>query len=604
MADPVFPSAVRPSESDSIEVPPTATCHWVSAHGRLSTTPITAPFERITGLREDDARLDARLWLSAVHPDDRPVFERFLAALRAGTPARAEYRVVRADGAVRWMVSVGWSSPGDARCWQGMLADVTERHSRGHALEASEAKRERAEALLDRVFETVDDVVWSVERGCSHASERPRFALRALSASFERLTGVSRESTRTPRRLLSVVPASHRHALITWLRSRSGGGPHEYALVVRSPSGPRHVELRVTVEQCGEGCPEYFVGVARDVTERLAAEAELRARTRLLDALVHACPDAVGAQDAEGRLLFMNDVMEGLLGVPLAAGETVRSARLDDESLRIGREIRERARRGERVSLTHEFRLRDGGGTWLKLTAAPLVGEAGQVEGTMVFAQDVTTEREAQTELSAALETQRRLLREVHHRVKNNLQIVMSLLRLQLASIGDAAARDALAESGRRIGAMALVHESLYGHFDAENIEAERYFCSLVDGIASTFGAGARGVHVRTTVGVAELPIDLALHLGLVVNELVSNAFKHAFHERAGGAITVALACAQDAIELSVDDDGASPTENGPREGLGLQLVAGLAQQLGGALTVPAPPSKRFTVRVPMKASA
>lgn len=178
------------------------------------------------------------------------------------------------------------------------------------------------------------------------------------------------------------------------------------------------------------------------------------------------------------------------------------------------------------------------------------------------------------------------LLREVHHRVKNNMQVISSLLGLQSIQAGDERTVGTLAESQSRIRSMALIHEQLYRSDELERIDLEAYLARLANHLSQALSSSS--VRVDLSVEDVELDIDRALACGLIVNELVTNAFKHAFADGESGTVRITLRSVGEAdVELAVADDG---TGNGEHEAdpgsLGTRLVATLAQQLGGAVRV------------------
>ena len=215
--------------------------------------------------------------------------------------------------------------------------------------------------------------------------------------------------------------------------------------------------------------------------------------------------------------------------------------------------------------------------------------------------------RTAELELRAAALTT--LLREVHHRVKNNLQVVLSLLRLYSESSTDPQVRAAFRETGFRVRAMALVHELLYRTEDVGAIDVREYLTALL-------GELQRGLRGEAPITVAleappvRAPMERAVPLGLIVTELVSNAYKHAFPDKRAGQIRVELrplAAEPATFELLVADDGVGDTRPPPRStpvppGVGRDLVRGLARQLQGAVTIAHDGGTK--VRVTMKLEA
>ena len=218
----------------------------------------------------------------------------------------------------------------------------------------------------------------------------------------------------------------------------------------------------------------------------------------------------------------------------------------------------------------------------------PERGDGGRVAGLYVASLDITERFEQRRRLDAALKERETLLREVYHRVKNNLQVIQSLLRLQRRNLSDRAAQEALDESASRVRAMALVHERLYQSESLEAVSLRDYTQELLQYLDQTLGAGARGVRLRADVVAFEARIEAAVPYGLLVNELVSNSLKHGFAAGSGGTVQLTVERADRVLRLTVRDDGVGFPAGftlGADASMGLQLAASLAAQLGGQLT-------------------
>jgi len=226
--------------------------------------------------------------------------------------------------------------------------------------------------------------------------------------------------------------------------------------------------------------------------------------------------------------------------------------------------------------------------------------------GVMVLASivDITERRRSQLRLEDALREKTALLNEVHHRVKNNLQVVTSLLNLQAGHATDPRLRALLAESCSRVKAMALTHQLLYERKDFSRLDVGDYLERLVQSIRATYHAGSGRIALNLIAPEEGIHLDLerAIPCGLLVNELVTNAFKHAFPGERSGTITIELAKTGDDICLGVADDGVGlPPDSDWADGptLGLQLVPLFVEQLHGHLTVARDAGARFFVRFP-----
>ena len=228
-------------------------------------------------------------------------------------------------------------------------------------------------------------------------------------------------------------------------------------------------------------------------------------------------------------------------------------------------------------------------------------------DGTMMLSSivDISDRKHKEESLQAALREKDVLLGEIHHRVKNNLQIVHSLLDLQSSNITDIVALGLMRESQNRIRSMALIHQTLYESKDFARVDFGNFLETLVPALIASYAVGLP--HFKLAIDAPEvlIPINAAIPCGLVVNELVSIALKHAFPHGREGAITIRLAPENGSqVLLIVSDDGVGIPEDFDIEGattLGLQLVTLLVDQLAGELDIQRANPTRFSVRFPLQ---
>ncbi|WP_448205969.1 MHYT domain-containing protein [Azospirillum sp. sgz302134] len=197
---------------------------------------------------------------------------------------------------------------------------------------------------------------------------------------------------------------------------------------------------------------------------------------------------------------------------------------------------------------------------------------------------DVTARRQAEERLRASLMEKEMLLREIHHRVKNNMQAITAILQLEAAQVSDPAAREGFAAVGRRLQAMARLHEQLYSAQDLRRIDLRSYFGELGQGLAALHTGVPVGIELEVEPLACDL--DVAMPLGLIANELVTNSLKHAFPDGRSGTIRIRLARNGASVLFEVSDDGVGSDGGGRAKGLGKRLIAALAQQLHAEMDI------------------
>ncbi len=320
---------------------------------------------------------------------------------------------------------------------------------------------------------------------------------------------------------------------------------------------------------------------------RRQAEAGLRESEERFRMLVESASNAVFLQK-DGRFAYANPACaalfgaadaDGLLGLPIL--ERLRPESRAD----VAERIRKLNEEGQASPWREETILRlDGTPVVVEVAAVPVrVGGAG---GALVQMHDVTARKRAEEEMRAALAEKEMLLREVHHRVKNNLQIIISLMRLQGSDGLSQAEQERLARLEHRIRSMALIHGQLYQTGGLGVVDMGAYASALLAQLETAFNRGG-GVRLETELDEVRVGIEKAVPLGLLMNELVTNAFKHAFAERGQGVLRVSLRRGGTEAALRVEDDGPGLSSRAGEAGesLGMLLMAALTDQLQGRMS-------------------
>jgi PAS domain S-box-containing protein len=350
------------------------------------------------------------------------------------------------------------------------------------------------------------------------------------------------------------------------------------------------------------GKPVRLLGVRIDITERqqlLLALDQTQARLR---ATLDALPDLMFEVDLAGRYHDHHTLRTDLLAAPpdVFLGQTLTQVLPAEAASETMTALHEAATVG--VSSGRQIALDlPQGRRWFELSVARKAALPGEELRFVVLSRDITERRLGEVALRQSLAEKAALLKEVHHRVKNNLQIVHSLLRLEAGRSAQPEARHMLKDMRSRIQSMALLHESIYrsGRFAA--VDLGDYLRQVATQALRTQQGPDGAVRLQLDLASIRLGLDQSLPCGLLVNELISNSLKHGFADGRGGEVVVSLQPVDDgaALRLCVSDDGAGlPADFEARRGqsLGLQLVADLVQQLNGRLDIAPAPAAAFSI--------
>jgi PAS domain S-box-containing protein len=386
-----------------------------------------------------------------------------------------------------------------------------------------------------------------------------------------------------------------------------------------------------------EGHVALISGISSDVTERRQTQQQLEASEKHFRQLAEAMPQVVWTANANGEFDYYNSRWYRLTGLP----ENSISQRQDQQQVLHPSDFQpwvtawsEACEHGRPYEIEYRFwdvekqqfrwhlgravPVRDSHeavtrwfGTCTDIHEQKTSNERLENEiqvRTADLQRSLQVLREKEDELRSSLVEKETLLREVHHRVKNNLQVISSLLRMQAGAMHDREAESALKDSQQRVISMALIHERLYGSHQMDSIDFEEYATALVNELFSNYAVRADRVATRFITSRVLLNIDQAIPCGLILNELVSNALKHAYPNGESGAIVVGLAeTSSGQVILSVSDQGVGLPQGSDwteSTSLGLAIVQILAKQICGELHLGSGPGVEVTLEFSRDKSA
>ena len=325
-----------------------------------------------------------------------------------------------------------------------------------------------------------------------------------------------------------------------------------------------------------------------DITERKQAEEALRKSEGLFRAIFETAQDSIFIKDRTLNYTLVNPAMEKQLGLPAS-----KLIELTDDDLfgeEAGAHIREvdsRVLGGEIIEEEHTKPVKGIPHTF-HVIKVPICDSSGEIIGLCGIARDITERKRTEEQIKASLREKEVLLKEIHHRVKNNMQVIISLLNLQSKHVKDKHDLEIFKDSQNRIKSMALIHDKLYQSKDLASIDFAEYTENLASHLFNTYSVSSSAIKLVADIKDVPLDIDTAIPCGLIINELISNSLKYAFPDGQEGEIRIKLyASKDDTSTLIVCDNGIGLPEDldfRNTESLGLQVVVALVEQLKGTI--------------------
>lgn len=457
----------------------------------------------------------------------------------------------------------------------------------------AQQERQRVEErlrLLESVVVNANDSVIITEANLNH----PKIVY--TNAAFTAMTGYTAEEVlgKTPHILQG--PNSSRAQLNKIHQALTQGKPIQVELVNYRKDGSEFwADLNIVPIANQQGDLTHYVALQRDITDRKWAERALLATQSRLKYLLSSNPSVIyTCQPNRNRpCTFVSENVAQQLGYEV--WQYLRDSqfwidRIHPEDLPNVLAKMSQLFVEEQLSCEYRFLHQDGSYRWLRDGMKLLrdcKGHPVEIIGSVV---DITDRKRAENQIRESLQEKEVMLKEIHHRVKNNLQVISSLLKLQAGYIKDDRILEVFKESQNRVRAMALIHEKLYQSDDLAKTDFAGYIRSLANDLFRSYSVNSRAISLSLNVEEVRLSIDTAIPCGLIINELVSNSLKYAFSAGQEGKIQIHLYSEpNDRYSLIVQDNGSGfPTDLDFRKtkSLGLQLVCNLTRQLQGTITL------------------
>ncbi|HBB35335.1 MAG TPA: hypothetical protein DDZ80_00450 [Cyanobacteria bacterium UBA8803] len=577
-------------------------------HILTNETYLSPSWKQILGYEDGELETDSQVFLSRLHPDDYEWVQKAIADhLQQRTPFNIEFRLRNSTGGYTWVNSRGqaiWDEAGNPTRMAGSITDISDR-------KATEAALQQSEQQFRLLAETIDEVFFIYPIDYSQ--------LLYVSPAYEQIWGRSCSTLyEDPNSWLETVHLDDRELVHEALQQQhQGEGFNQEYRIIRSDGAIRWIFARTFILFNSEGQADRLVGVAKDITEGKQAElalqqlnqeleyrvqertGELERSQRFIQHMADASPNILYIYDLiENRNIYTNRNIATILGYTPAEIQAMGAMLLpmlmhpDDLPKHLdGLHRIHTVADGDILEL--EYRLRHANGEWRWIYSRYTIftrtpdGAVQQIIGT---AQDISDRKRTEEQLKTSLAEKEVLLREIHHRVKNNLNVIHSLLNMQARTIPDEALKNVLFDSQRRLQTMALIHEQLYQSKSLAKIDFAEYLHRLVRNLFAAANLNHQAIQVEIKAEPLALNLEAAIPIALIINELLTNSFKHAFPAGHSGIISVKFDRDDDkTLHLSISDNGVGLPPNldlHKTSSLGMRLVHILVQQLRATLTV------------------
>jgi PAS domain S-box-containing protein len=536
----------------------------------------------VTGYTAQEFSNDPDLWINMVLEKDRELVRQQATHILSGHfPQPIEHRITRKDGIIRWIDSIvvpHHDTEGNLISYSGIIRDITE-----------------SKQVKEQLIQSHDlmDYTISHAQGCIAVHDKNMIYM-YVSERYLKEYKV-KEKNIIGKHHYEVFPDLPQKWRDVHQRALAG----EVSSAEEDPYYREDGSVDWTRWECrpwyeSDGSVGGLIVYTEIINDRMSIEEDLRNRGSFIESLINLSPDIIYIYDiVEQKNVYSNNGIQTVLGysvedIQKMGNKFIQNSMHPDDLKNYFEETiprYEKAQDNELIS--HEYRMKHKNGNWHWLNSAELIykrqpdGSPCQIFGVV---HDITESRKAEEKIKSSLREKEVLLREIHHRVKNNFAVIIGLLRLQGGSIKDDKLKAIFKDSENRIRSMSLVHEMLYGTQDLAQIDFGVYIQALTKGLLSTYRATAGKIIIKTDIKDITLNTDTAIILGLVTNELISNAMKYAFPGERRGEIIIGMKSTDgvNKYELMIKDNGVGLPEGLDilqTDTLGLRMVTNIVEQ-------------------------
>lgn len=595
---------------------------------------ISPNVENILGYQPQNFYEDSTYWMEKIHPQDQPyVNESFLDIIKEKNRTYV-YRFQHKDGHYVWLRdenTVIFDTAGNPQAIAGTAIDITKQKQaeeevkklnatleqrideRTRNLTVTNRKlkkqiqyRNKAEAQLSeqgkllKMLEVGINYINDMLIISKSPIDNPlQSEIMFVNKAFERFTGYrfSEVEGKDPSFLHGEKTQKKKlRKLNTYLKKNE---PVRVEFINYKKDGtPYWVDLEMSPFPAEEEGMQYWVGINRDITKRKKTEIALEQNEKKYRAYTELSFDAIFEIALDGTIIDCNARACTLFGYAREelVGMNTKELIPDEYKDSFPQEITPQIMTGSQV-LQRIYKKKDG--TIFTSEINTKFYHHDDEDHLIAYVRDISEQIKYQDAIEESLKEKNTLLAEVHHRVKNNLAVISGLLEMQTFNADNEQIVQALRESQSRIQSIATVHETLYQSESFSDIALHSYIDDLVSYISGTFGHHGTQVNFNNEIEPISLTVKQAVPCGLLLNELITNAYKHAFTDLEEGTIAIQLSQEGKTVTLVVSDDGVGLPNDfdiNTSSTLGMTLISTLVQQLGGTLTIETEPHTRFHI--------
>ena len=545
----------------------------------------------LLGFKKEEISNSIEEWKDRIHPDDIERVEELLYKhFKKETESYvSEHRVLCKDGSYKWVLDRGkviaWTENGKPKRVVGTKTDITKRKLAEEELRQSEGK-------LQAIFKGSNDAILLLtEKGFFDCNPKALEMFKIPSKeSIKNIhpVDISPEFQQDGRNSLDKANEMIKIAFekgvnrFEWCHKRLNGETFPAEVLLSAFYYGDELVLQSTVQ---------------DITDRKATNERIKQSEEKYRSLVENSPEIILITDENQNIEFFN-----LASKRYEQEEIIGDSLFNYVDQNHHKEIdaaNKRILRGEVKYESYETEGTDidGNKQYFQTHVGPKYND-DKVIGLVLFIRNITDRKISEDKIKQSLAEKEVLLKEVHHRVKNNLQIISSILNLQSSTISDTSTLELLKNSQDRIRSMSLIHELLYQTKDFSTIQFSEYIKSIATNLFHSYNQN-RNIVLEQDLDDIKLDLDMAIPCGLIVNELITNALKYAFDEKEEGVVKIGLKQESELIKLSISDDGKGFPENinfRETSSLGMQLVISLVEQIDGEILLNSEKGTQYTI--------